>query len=68
MGVERSLLNFSFSLPKKQKIVADVVSVEDDGRESEDVPLCASLLVPPVEKVSDLVLSQGLSCLTHQAT
>ena len=75
-----TLLDFSFSFVLfcflKQKIVAaeelenekEVVSVEDDGREAEDVLSGASVLVPPVSKSSNFVVSQALSFLTFQAT
>ena len=49
-----TLLDFSFSLSKKQKIVAakenekEVVSEEDNGREAKNVLLGASVSVPPV--------------------
>ena len=51
-----TLLDFSFSLSKKQELVAaeeqeykkEVSSVKDDGLEAEDVSLGASVSVPPV--------------------
>ena len=62
---KQNLLDFSFSLfkqsnKKRQKIVAaevnetEVVSVEDDGKETEDVLLGASVSVLPVWKSSKL--------------
>ena len=54
--MKQTLLDFSFSLSKKQKIVAaeekenkkEVVSVENDGREAEDDSFGTSVLVSPV--------------------
>ena len=53
-NMKRTLVDFSFSLSKDQKIVAAVerekeaVSGEDDGWEAKDVLLGASVSVPPV--------------------
>ena len=55
-NMKRTLLDFSFGLSKKQKIVAaekqenetEVVSVEDDRREADDISFDASVSVPQV--------------------
>ena len=58
--ISASFFNFFKFFFKKQKMVAaeenekEVVSVEEDGREAEDVSLCASVSVPPVSKSSKL--------------
>ena len=54
-----TLLDFSFSLSKRQKIVAaeesenekEVLSIEDDGRQAEYVSLDASVSFRQFEKV-----------------